>query len=69
MKVLLRDTQTGLFYVAREQWTQLEAEAMDFRAPDRALDELSLAKLQSSEVVIHFEDTSFNIPLRIVSAG
>jgi hypothetical protein len=69
MKVLLRNTQTGLFYAGPEQWTHQQTEATDFEAPDRALDQVSHGKLSGVEVVIHFEETQFNIPLTIVSSG
>lgn len=69
MKVLLRDTRTGLFYAGDEQWTKEQTDATDFEAPDRALDQVTLAKLEAVEVVVHFEESSFDIPLTIVSAG
>jgi len=69
MKVLLRNTQTGLFYAEPEQWTEEQSAATDFGAPDRALDKVSQANLEAVEVVIHFEQTSFDIPLTIVSTG
>lgn len=69
MKVLLRDTQTGLFYAGPEQWTREQSEATDFHAPDRALDQVRDAQLSTMEVVIHFEETRFDLPLTIVSPG
>jgi hypothetical protein len=69
MKVLLRNTQTGLFYVGPEKWTEEQSQAADFEAPDRALDQVSQGNLGAVEVVIHFEETRFDIPLTIVSAG
>jgi hypothetical protein len=69
MKVLLRNTHTGLFYVGPDQWSENQAEALDFEAPDRALDRVTQSKLDAMEVVIHFEQSSFDIPVTIVSAG
>jgi len=66
MKVLLRNTQTGLFYAGSEQWTEDQSVATDFEGPDRALDQVSESNLETVEVVIHFEDTLFDIPLTIV---
>ena len=69
MKVLLRDTQAGLFYAGPEQWTEERSEAQDFEATDRALDLVSEAKLKTVEVLMHFEDPYFDIPMTIVAAG
>ena len=60
--------QTGLFYAGPDEWTQNQGAARDFEGPDQALDHVSQAKLAAMEVVIHFEETSFDIPLTIVSA-
>ena len=68
MKVLLRNIMTGLFYAGPEQWTGNQSEATDFEGPDRALDHVSQSQLETMEVVIHFEQTSFDIPLTIVPA-
>jgi hypothetical protein len=69
MKVLLRNTQTGMFYAGPEHWTEQRSEATGFDGPDRALDEVQQGKLQAMEVVVHFEESRFDIPLTIVSAG
>src|SRR5438105_4000009 len=37
MRVLLRNTQTGLFFAGTDQWTDDQSQAMDFEATDRAL--------------------------------
>jgi hypothetical protein len=69
MKILLRNTQTGLFYVAPNQWTRNGPEAFDFGKTDRALDTVRNAKLKGIEVLMKFEDPSFEIPLTIVDPG
>jgi hypothetical protein len=69
MKVYLRNTLTGLFYGGPEQWTTESTRALEFPAPDTALDIVSNSKLPSMEVVIHFEDAQFNLPLTIVGLG
>ncbi len=69
MKVLLRNTQTGLFYVGPDQWTQERSEALDFEATDRAIDKVSEAKLNAMEVLMHFDDTHLEIPMTIVGVG
>lgn len=69
MRVLLRNTQSGLFYAGPDQWTEERSEALDFEATDRALDRVSQAKLPAMEVLMHFDDTHFEIPLTIVGVG
>jgi hypothetical protein len=69
MKILLRSTQTGLFYAGPEQWTEDRTGAMDFQQTDLALDRVAKARLEGIEVLMHFEDPSFDIPLNIVSLG
>jgi hypothetical protein len=69
MKVLLRHTQTGLFYAGSDHWTDDHSEAVDFEATDRALDHVSEAKLQAMEVLMRFDDPHFEIPLTIAGLG
>ena len=69
MKILLRNTQTGLFYVGPGQWTQHHPEAFDFEQTDLALDAVRDGKLKSIEVLMKFEDPSFEIPLKVVGWG
>ena len=69
MKILLRNTQTGLFYVGPDRWTKFDPEAFDFEQTDLALDAVRNAKLKSIEVLVKFEDPAFEIPLTIVDAG
>ena len=69
MKILLRNTQTGLLYVGPDQWTKNDPEAYDFEQTDLALDVVRDAKLQSIEVLMKFEDPAFEIPLKIVGCG
>jgi hypothetical protein len=69
MKILLRSTQTGLFYAGPDQWTKNDPDAFDFEQTNLALDTVRDAKLQSIEVLVKFEDPAFEIPLTIVDAG
>jgi hypothetical protein len=69
MRILLRNTQTGLFYAAPDRWTKNHPEAFDFEQADLALDAVRDAKLNSIEVLARFEDPSFEIPLAIVDPG
>ena len=69
MKVFLRDTRTGLFYAGPDQWTTEHAQALEFEGPNFALDRVTQSKLEAVEVVIHFEESAFDIPLKIVGLG
>jgi hypothetical protein len=69
MKVLLRQTQTGLFYAGADQWTGEHEQARDFENPECALQQVSVASLAGVEVIVHFENPGFDLPLTIHSAG
>ena len=69
MKILLRSTQTGLFYAGLHHWTKNHPEAFDFERTDSALDTVRDDKLQGVELLVTFEDPAFEIPLTIVDAG
>jgi len=69
MKILLRSTLTGLFYVAPDLWTKNDPEAFDFGKTDLALDAVRDAKLKGIEVLVKFDTPSFEIPLTIVDPG
>jgi hypothetical protein len=69
MKILLRDTQTGLFYAGPNQWTAAQDEAQDFKTPDVAFDLIDESKLNAMEIVVHFDEAAFDVPLTIVTAS
>jgi hypothetical protein len=69
MKILLRDTQTGLFYAGPNQWTSGQDTAQDFKTPDVALDVIDESKLNAMEIVVHFDEAKFDVPLTIVTAS
>ena len=69
MKILLRNLQTGLFYVGPNQWTKNDPEAFNFEQTDLALDAVRDGQLKGIEVLVKFEDPCFEIPLTIVNAG
>ncbi|HEV2394815.1 MAG TPA: hypothetical protein VG146_20890 [Verrucomicrobiae bacterium] len=69
MRILLRNTQTGLFYAGPEKWTEHDAEAVDFEKTDRALDTAWASRIASVEVLVRFEEPFFEIPLRVVGFG
>lgn len=69
MKILLRDTQTGLFYAGPNQWSEGQNAACDFKTPDVALDVIDESRLNAMEIVVHFDDAAFDVPLTIVTAS
>ena len=69
MKVLLRNTQTGLFYAGRDQWTPEHDHARDFETPASALQEVSIFSLAGVELICHFENPVFDLPLTIHGTG
>lgn len=69
MKILLRNTRTGFFYVAPDRWTKNDPEAFNFEQTDLALDTVRDAKLKSIEVLEKFDAPAFEIPLTIVDPG
>jgi hypothetical protein len=69
MKLLLRDRQTGLFYAGEDQWTGEHEQARHFENPDLALEQVTNARLAGVELICHFEDPGFDLPLTIHSAG
>jgi len=69
MRILLRNTETGLFYAGPDEWTEDASAACDFRRPDLALDRVCEANLEAMELVMHFDHSPFAMPAAIVNAG
>jgi len=65
MKVLLRNTQTSLYYAGADEWTGNASDARSFVSPDLAVDCVSEMGLDNMEVVIHFEQDAFDLPMAI----
>lgn len=65
MKVLLRNTLSGLYYAGSEEWTGNAAEALAFDSPDLAVDCAADLGAGELEVVIHFERDAFDLPMTI----
>ncbi len=66
MKLLLRNTQTGLLYAGPDNWTQDYAQALSFADMTSALDRVSQTRLSGVEVLMHFDDPVYEILLTIV---
>ncbi len=63
MRVLLRQTQTKLFYNDRHQWTADARSAVDFCDVQRAIKIGRDAQLKGVEVVLAFDDPSCDLVL------
>jgi hypothetical protein len=61
--------ETGLFYAGPDQWTKEHARALEFQGPNVALDTVAEGKLERVEVIVHFENSIFDVPLKIVGNG
>jgi hypothetical protein len=69
MNIILRNTATGLMYAGTGTWTGDHAEAVDFQQPNLALDKVEEENLQDMEVLMHFQNPPFDVPLTIVNGG
>ncbi len=69
MKFLLRNTETGLLYAGPDQWTNTYSEAEEFASMTSAMDIVAATKLNAMQVLMHFEDSAYEIPLTIVGLG
>ena len=57
MRILLRHTETGLYFQGPEKWTASPESAYDFRFIDRARDFVRIWELENVEVAFAFEDS------------
>jgi len=67
MKIFLRNTHTGLLYAGQDKWTNTHADALDFEQTGLALDTVSETKMERIEVLVHFEEPAFEIPLKVIT--
>lgn len=63
MRVVLRDTRTGLYLRDRESWTDDIQQAQPFRHSAEAMDKARNGGLTGLEVLLVFEEPQFNVPL------
>jgi len=66
MKVLLRNTQNGWYYLGPSQWTPERGEALDLEVSARALELAFEAGLENVEILLSYEDPRFNLTLPVV---
>jgi hypothetical protein len=63
MRVLLRHSQTGLYFLDPKQWTERPEEAWDFRTSVNALQLVTEMKIEGVEIVLWFDDPRYNLTL------
>jgi hypothetical protein len=63
MRVLLRHSQTGLYYLDPKQWTDRPEEAWDFKASVKALQLVTEMKIEGVEILLWFDDPRYNLTL------
>jgi hypothetical protein len=69
MRILLRDCARALFYAGEDQWTADHASAIAFKDTNHVIDFVCEAGLSNVEVVMHFDNPEFEIPLSIAGTG
>jgi hypothetical protein len=65
MRVLLRNTQSGCYYLGPSQWTSEPDKALDLQHSARALELALEAGLENTEILLCYEDQRFNLTLPI----
>ncbi len=63
MRVLLRHSQTGLYFLDSKQWTDRPEEAWDFTTSVNALQLVTEMKIEGVEILLWFDDPRYNLTL------
>jgi hypothetical protein len=63
MRVLLRDTRTGLFFRGLHDWTAEVEQAFSFRHSAEAMDLAREHAVENAEVLLSFEQTDQTVAL------
>ncbi len=63
MRVLLRDTMTGLYFQEPEIWTRETEKARSFKHSADAMDTAREKNLQQAEVILAFEESAYTVSL------
>ena len=69
MKVLLRNTKSGHYYLGANQWTADSRNARDFEQVEQAIQLHRDEQLTGMEVVLRFDDHFCDLVLPIQSAA
>jgi hypothetical protein len=67
MKTILRNTSTGFYLQAKDQWTESAETAYDFKSTERLIRFVrdTEANTLDLEMILNFDDEKFNIALPI----
>lgn len=63
MRILLRDSDTGLYFRQTEQWTTETEQAQNFRHSAEAMDLARSQGVQNAEVILAFEESRYAVAL------
>lgn len=63
MRVLLRDTSTGLYFRQPEGWTADFDRAQTFRHSAEAMDRARECGVEHGEVILDFQESSYSVAL------
>ena len=63
MRVLLRDTETGLFFQEPSHWTAETERAKNFHHSAEAMDQARAQCVRQAEVVLAFEEPRYSVAL------
>jgi len=66
MRILLQQTETGLYFKDIETWTRESAEAMDFLSSTAAIEFCTINKLSGVQMVFKFEEQKYDIVRPVV---
>ena len=65
MRVLLRDTKTGLYFREPEAWTAETEEALSFKHSADAMDRARAHRVMEAEVILTFDETRHSVALPV----
>ncbi len=67
MRILIQQTETGLYFQDVGAWTRNPTEAMDFLSSTSAIDFCVLNKISGVQLVLKFEEQQYDIVLPVVT--
>jgi len=68
MRILLQQTNDGLYFKEKGVWTRAAAEGMDFLSSTQAIDYCLANHISGVQVVLKFEEEHYDIVLPVVNA-
>ena len=65
MKVLLRSTETGLFFKDTGQWTASREEALNFKNSVRAIERVAVLGFANMEIILDFGAPALDLAIAL----